>query len=49
MMEARIERRREDATAIAVAHHTPEKISELYPHPLPPKKVKWWGVTNGGS
>lgn len=42
-MQARIERRREDATAIAAAFHTPERIDEMYPRPLPPRKLKWWG------
>ena len=42
-MEARILRRREETLSIATAFHQPEKIDELYPAPLPPPKVKWWG------
>ena len=42
MMEARIERKRENAFAAATAFHAPEKLTELYPAPLPPAKIKWW-------
>ena len=42
-MEARVQRHREHVLGLAVAFHKPEDINELYPAPLPPAKVKWWG------
>jgi hypothetical protein len=46
-MQARIERLREGVLGVATAFHQPEKIDQLYPRPLPPKKIKWWGDADG--
>ena len=43
MMRAHSQRKRQEATAMAVAWHNPDDIAKLFPDPVPERPATgWW-------